>query len=124
LVPSGPDKHLYVVLTEPDNDGMHVLVNISSIDPEISYDATCVLKAGEHKFVKHESYAAYDFAIERHGNHVDDRAAKGIWIKQEDASEELVAKICNGIKKSPRTKRGIKDAFDRCVRHAEARKKK
>ena len=34
-------------------------VNISSIDSFIQYDATCILKTGDHPFVKHDSYVYY-----------------------------------------------------------------
>jgi hypothetical protein len=123
LIPSGQDKHLYIIVTEEDDDGMHVLVNVTSIKPNIAHDETCPLEKGEHSFIEHPSYIAYGFAIERHKKHIDDNAKVSLWIQKEDASEKLLAKICEGIKKSRFTKRGIKDAYDKCVQAAERRKK-
>jgi hypothetical protein len=98
LVPSGPDKHLYVVITEADDSGMHILANITSIDPDIPHDKSCCLTAGEHAFVKHDSYVAYEFAMQRQGAHIDKQVQIGSYIQKEDASDALVEKIRVGLK--------------------------
>lgn len=123
LINSGPDKHLYVVITEADDSGMHVLANITSIDPDIPHDPSCKLVAGEHPFVKHDSYVAYEHAIVRQGLHIDKQAQIGAYIQKEDASDALVEKMRAGLKKSQFVKRGIKDDFDKAVRAEEKRKK-
>jgi hypothetical protein len=123
LIPSGPDFHLFVVVTEEDDAGMHILVGISSIDPDIPYDNTCVFKGGEHDFIKHPSFATYEFAIQRHKNFIDDKTKKGVYKKRKDATLELVARIGSGVKKSPFTKRSIKDGYDACLRATAKRKK-
>ena len=86
LVPSGPDKHLYVVVTDEDDNGMHILLNVTSIDPDIAHDPTCCLEPGEHKFIKHRSYIAYGFAMQRHKNFVDQQVKIGNYISQDNAS--------------------------------------
>jgi hypothetical protein len=103
--------------------GMHILISISSVDPDIPHDATCGFDGGEHEFIKHLSYAAYEFAIQRHKNFIDDKAKKKVYIKHKEASLELVSKICDGIKKSPFTKRAIKDGYDASLRAAAQRQK-
>lgn len=123
LVPSGPDKHLYVVITEADDSGMHILANITSVDPDISHDKSCCLSAGEHAFVNHDSYVAYEFAMQRHGAYIDKQVQVGNYIQKDDASAALVEKIRGGLKKSPFAKRGIKDDYDAAVRAEERRKK-
>jgi hypothetical protein len=123
LIPSGPDQHLFVVVTEEDNDGMYILVSISSVDPDIPHDGTCVFKGGEHEFIKHASYAAYEFAMQRHKNFIDDKAKRKVYTRHKDASPELVSKLCDGIKKSPFTKRVIKDGYDASLRAVAKRQK-
>lgn len=123
LVPSGPDKHLYVVVTHEDDNGMHILINVTSIESDIAHDPTCCLAAGEHRFIKHASYVAYNFAIQRHKNFVDKQVALGNFIAHDNASGDLVTKICSGIKKSSFTKRGIKDDYDAALRAVARRKK-
>ncbi len=123
MIPSGPDKHLYVVITDADDSGMHVLANITSIDPDIPYDKSCCLAAGEHPFVKYDSYIAYEFAVVRQGLHVDKQVQLGNYIQKDDADGALVEKIRIGLKKSPFAKRGLKDDFDKAVRAEEKRNK-
>jgi hypothetical protein len=60
---------------------------------------------------------------ENQSNFVDDRVKRKIYIRHDDAKPELVAKICDGIKKSPFTKRAIKDGYDAALRAAAKRKK-
>jgi hypothetical protein len=123
LVPSGPDLHLFFAITEEDNDGMQILVNVSSIDPDISHDPTCTLSKGDHEFIKDPSYITYGRAIERHKNFIEQQVQKGVYKEKEDTSVEVIEKIRSGVKKSPFSKRAIKDAYDRCVRAEEKRKK-
>ena len=65
LIPSGPEHdpdrmHLFVVLTNPFDDrgdGVQrvLLVSLSTVHDHKNHDPACVLEAGEHRFVKHES---------------------------------------------------------------------
>jgi hypothetical protein len=102
---------------------MHILVNVTSIDPHSSHDDTCELGAGDHPFIKKPSYVAYGLAIERHKNFVDRQVKLKVYKPQENASNDLVSKICEGIKKSKFTSRGIKDGYDRSLRAAAKRDK-
>lgn len=82
---------------------MHILVNLSTIDPDIPHDSTCEFKGGEHGFIKKASYAVYDFAIQRHKNFIDGKASKGIYKKHKHVNPAVVAKIAAGVKQSPDT---------------------
>lgn len=68
LIPSGAGRHLFVVLNDPvvlegyGRQGCVVLVNLSTVRPEIPHDTTCVLPAGCHPFVVAESYVRYQDA--------------------------------------------------------------
>jgi len=123
LIQSGPEFHLFVVVTEEDAAGMHILVNVTSIDPDIVHDETCELDVGDHPFIKKPSYAAYEFAIERHKNLVDRHAKLKVYKPHTNASDALVSKICEGIKKSKFTPRGIKDGYDGSLRAVAKRAK-
>lgn len=122
-MPSGPDLHLFVVVTEEDANGMHLLINLTSIDPDIPHDETCELNVGDHPFITKASHAAYDHAIERHKNFVDRQAKLKVYKAHKPASDGLVAKICDGIKKSKFTPRGIKDCYDAALRAVAKRNK-
>jgi hypothetical protein len=120
---AGPKFHLFFIISEEDDDGMHIVVNVTSIDATISYDKTCVLNAGDHEFITHSSYIAYELATEMHKNRIDGNIAKKIFQQKKAATAELISKICEGLKTSPFTKRGVKDAYDRCLRAAAKREK-
>lgn len=85
--------------------------------------ALCRPKGGRHGFIKKASYAVYEFAIQRHKNFVDGKASKGIYRKHKRVKSEVVAKIAAGVKKSPETKKHIKDGYDACIRATEKRQK-
>jgi hypothetical protein len=115
--------HLFVVVTEEDDSGMHVLVNVSSIDQDIPHDDTCIINVGDHDFIKQPSYAAYEFATQYHKRFIDSMVARKVYKIQKDASLDLVSKICDGLKKSYFTKRAIKDAYDATLRAVAKRQK-
>ena len=74
-------------------------------------------------FITNDSYVAYEFAMQRLGAFVDRQVEVGNYIQKADASEELVEKICAGLKKSPFAKRRIKDDYDATLRAIARRKK-
>jgi hypothetical protein len=113
LIPSGPAddpdrKHLFVVLTDPIEvsgfEGKQVLlVNIVSVPNGFSYDSTCILKPGEHRFIKHESYVYYAKARIEAANALLRGVKSGQLIPHEIMDDALVKKICDGLQQSPHT---------------------
>jgi hypothetical protein len=65
---------------------------------------------------------AYEFATEMHKNRIDGSIARSIFQPKKAATAELISKICDGPKRRF-TKRGIKDAYDRCLRTAARRER-
>jgi hypothetical protein len=61
--------------------------------------------------------------MHRQGTFVDRQVKVGNYIQKADASDELVERICAGLKKSPFKKRGIKDDYDATLRAVARRKK-
>jgi hypothetical protein len=113
LIPSGPAndparKHLFVLLTDPiksvDFDEKQVLlVNITSIPNGFTYDSTCILKPGEHRFIKHESYVYYAKARIEAANALLRGVKSGQLAPHEIMDEALVKRICDGLQQSPHT---------------------
>jgi hypothetical protein len=50
--------HLWVVCSEPDQDGYAVVFNLTT--RRVNSDTNCVIHPGEHPFVKRESVVAYE----------------------------------------------------------------
>ncbi len=118
LIPSGtafnPDgQHLFVVLTNPCGAGQHLLVSISSVKPNRSYDPTCVLQAGEHPFLDRQSYVFYAKIQQRPGAGIISCVKSGLFIPKEDCDASVLKKICDGVTDSPMTPRWAKEYFRR-----------
>lgn len=68
LAPAGRKNHLHVICNNPihypiNNCDYVLVVNITSIYPNVPYDKTCLLNTGDHDFIKHPSYVFYGDAI-------------------------------------------------------------
>jgi hypothetical protein len=52
------DDHLWVIINDPQaHDGAAVFVNVSTIRAKT--DTTCILRRGDHPFIKHDSYVRF-----------------------------------------------------------------
>jgi hypothetical protein len=114
-LPSGPVKHLFVVLNDPktfNNYGSTVcivLVNLSSVPAErIMFDSTCVLKAGSHPSIIRDSYVYYKHARIEQVRDVMQRIAAGMYSPGEAINEQQLQQIKSGLLQSPFTKREFK----------------
>ncbi len=64
-MPSGPDDHMFVILTDPfvgKGYQSHLLVNFSSVKAGVHHDPACVIAGGKHPFLRRESFVEYRFA--------------------------------------------------------------
>jgi len=112
LIPSGsggkPEgKHLHVILTDACKDDLHLFGSIASIYPDQFHDPTCIIKAGEHKFIKHDSYFVYRRLVTVGGNHLTVCVDGWVYLKNDPITDALYNHICDGIDKSEFTPRGI-----------------
>lgn len=113
-LPSGPAKHLFVVLNNPktfNNYGSAVcivLVNLSSVPAVGMFDNTCVLKAGSHPSIIRDSYVYYKHARIEQVRDVMQRIEAGVYSPGEAINEQLLQQIKSGLLKSSFTKREFK----------------
>lgn len=89
-----PDRrHLFIVLTEPDDEGLVLVVSLTST---IDTDQTCIIEVGDHRFVSKTSYIAYyrlekikiRFLVSQDSN------------RDDDMKEFVLERICIGLEKS------------------------
>ena len=118
LIVSGPRhdvdrKHLFVICTDPDGDGLQLIVSICSVPQDGSpYDTTCILQPHEHAFLRKPSYIFYARA------QLVKRAAleKGVrlveMITKEDMNGQAFLKVTSGLCRSPQTPRKIKRYYE------------
>src|SRR5687767_10972697 len=59
-----PPSHLWLVITTPTGPkDEFVFVNITTVHGTPEEDHTCILRAGDHPFVKHDSWVRYGDAF-------------------------------------------------------------
>lgn len=118
-MPSGPSsgsgKHLFIVLNDPKsftNYGSALciaLVSLSSVPgQEIRFDGTCVLRAGCHPSVRHDSYVYYGKARMEQLRDVLKRLEDGFYTPGEPIEPYVLIAVKAGLLKSPFTKREFK----------------
>lgn len=115
LIPSGSHgNHLHIVLNGPrlfENYGPQpcvILVNLSSIKYGLPFDQTCVLSAGAHPFIKHDSFVFYRNARIEQAAHVERLIAQGVFIAHYPVSDNVLRAVIAGLYQSPFTKREFK----------------
>ena len=101
LVPSGPQgMHLFVILTNPCQNGFHLWVSITTIKPNKQYDAACTFSGGEHSFIQNPSYVYYRLAEQRRSNAILNGVNKGLFVPKEDMEQKYFDAICCGLENS------------------------
>ncbi|MDM8559018.1 hypothetical protein [Candidatus Parabeggiatoa sp. HSG14] len=109
LIPSGSSHHLHFICCNPvyyPNVGKDcvLVVNISSTNPTIEYDQTCILKPEDHPFIKRPSYVYYRKADIYGANNIIRNVAEGTFITHQDCSEPVFEKILKGFSVSEEVK--------------------
>lgn len=104
LMPYNGVPHLFVILSDPCKDGLCLVVMLTSIKAKRVYDPSCILMPGDHPFVKHGTYALFRMAEQIRAPHIANMVNKGLFTKREDASENLLAALCEGLQQSEETR--------------------
>ncbi|AGO56575.1 hypothetical protein SOD_c36170 [Serratia plymuthica 4Rx13] len=105
---TGPCKHLHIVCNDPVyypiNDCFCILVvNVSSVKFGVPHDDSCILNAGDHGFIHHESYVVYHQAAIWRVDGVVEKHANGELEKHhEDFNELVFQRVLNGFDISER----------------------
>lgn len=107
--PSAPQNppHLYFVITEPDDEGKVLLVNIT--ENEEDRDQSCVLQPKEHPYIRKESVVNYREAILSDVQKIDIAISMRVATPDVDMSDVLLNKMIQGGKISPFLKKDFKN---------------
>jgi hypothetical protein len=108
--PDGSDNfHLFVVVSKPDEDPQHVVVvNLTTVRGVWSDDMTCVLERGDHKFVKHKSRVAYEYAKVVTLAALSDALENRLIFRNADMPAAMLARITTGFGASKRVSRSLR----------------
>lgn len=111
------NKHLHIVLTNPDTDGCVLIVNITSIysQDKDKMDHTMVLNRGEHRFLtKPLSYVYYRGAVIKRVADLEADEKAGLLVKHDSCSKDLISNARAGIGASPHCARNIQEYYRKC----------
>lgn len=121
LVPSGPSgMHLFFIILGPlrlvdyGTTPQVLMVSSSTIRDGIPHDPACVLKSGDHPFIRHDSYITYRHIRTDSVFHVEKMVSSSVWSPREPCNEILLARIVDGVNTSKLIPRGIKPLFKFC----------
>ena len=91
-----------------------MVIPISTIHSKTQkYDASCILKKGEHSFLtEEESYAFYARAEALCQKDIDELARKGKLILYEDVTPELLKRLQDGARVSEQLPQYLMRYFD------------
>lgn len=103
------DYHLHIVITSPDADGNVLLVSVTTLRKWS--DKTVVLRVGEHPFIKHDSCIAYQYAIIKDGNELDEALNARPGLRREPLTPAILNRVQRGLLESDFTENGIRHYF-------------
>lgn len=86
-------------------------MSVTSIREGIPFDDACVLKVGDHPYIKHDSYISYRHLRIDPLPHVERLVKSGVWQPHIPCSDELLERIIRGVLLSRMTSRENKKIF-------------
>lgn len=115
LIPSGPvGEHLFVIVFGPEvladygSAGQFVSVSVTTLRPDIHHDPACILRAGDHPFIRHDSYITYRDARIDTGEHLAKQVENGVCQPHQPCEPQVLARIIAGVCQSKLVRREIK----------------
>ena len=104
-------RHLNIVITDANSEREYLVVPVDSLKYRYQ-DRSCVLHPGDHPFIKHESFVNYKYAQVISFVQLFNGLQKGLFIKKEDISEEVLRRIQAGARKTLHLRTEFKAWFD------------
>lgn len=105
---TGPDRdpqrgHLFVILNDACEKGLHLLVPICGARPRC--DQTCLLGKGDHKFLYKDSFVAYNLMDLYSSSDIRKRVDDKIITYEGVMDEKIFARVHEGVRLSRYTAR-------------------
>jgi len=104
-------RHLRIVITDASSDGEYLTVPIDTLKYPYQ-DKSCILHVGDHSFIKHESFVNYRFAQVISYPQLFNGLRKGVFVKKEDISDEVLKRIQDGARQTKNMRTELKDWFE------------
>jgi hypothetical protein len=106
---TGPDRdpgrgHLYIILSDACKEGNHLLVPVCSAF--VKCDKTCLLGKGDHDFIKHDSYVAYNLMRIYGSSHLTTQVNSKTISYEGMMDEKIFARVHEGVRTSRNSAKG------------------
>lgn len=93
-------RHLRIVITNPDAELNQVVVSVTTLKCPSVQDCACVLKAGDHHFIKHDSIVDYKRTIIMSSVEIFNGINRGLLIDKQNVEPEVLKRIITAAKQS------------------------
>lgn len=100
LIPSGPDHHLFIVMTKRCQNSQHLLFSVSSVRPDIRFDDACTFVGGEHEFITHASYIYYRLAELKRADAISKLIDNNYYKARPPLNGDAFDQVCAGVERS------------------------
>lgn len=78
-------------------EGDYLLLMVTTVYASRRHDPACILDAGDHPFLTHESYVVYRLANRSNARHVRRMLEKKVYLTKEDFGGPVFTRIAAGI---------------------------
>ena len=108
--PEGSDgkRHLKIILTEPNRDGFVVIASVTSLKYPETQGASCILRKGDHPFIKHDSIVDFEGAEARDSKDILARQFKGEIAPKEELDPAVFERVLKAAKSAKRIHERVK----------------
>jgi hypothetical protein len=103
--------HLKIIISEPDPEGMVLVVSITSAPTTRRFDDSCILEPGSHEFIIHRSYVSYAHSVGLNNVSILNEKFKGELITKPDVTGDVLQCIQDGARGSRFLPRELKKYF-------------
>jgi hypothetical protein len=90
-------------------------VNFSSVRDGLPHDASCVVEAGCHPFIRHRSFVFYDKAVVLNADRLETALRQNAIRLHDPVSDELFEQIRVGLNQTPYLRPRIRRFARNCV---------
>lgn len=92
----GSDKHLWVVISDPDINATDFVVTVNLTTYQVGKESACVLNPGDHPFIKRTTCVQYADARPIASAILDKHLGNGRIVRQTPVSPQILARIRSG----------------------------
>ena len=109
--PEGKDgkRHLKIILTDPNGEGLVAVVSVTTLTPAKLRGAHCILRKGDHPFIRHDSIVNFRFAEVRDSRDILARRFRGELELMESLEPAVLERVLAAARLAPKMQRKIRE---------------